>query len=58
MEVHLITVPEAAEVLRVKRQTVYRWITEGKIPGELVVRVGGLMRLNRDPFLRWVNSGS
>ncbi len=42
----VLTVLEAARLMRVSRQTVYRLIQEGKLPG--VVRIGPFaIRINR-----------
>lgn len=41
----LLTVAEAADVLRYTTRTIYRYIKEGKIPA---ARIGGQYRISRD----------
>ena len=51
----VITVDEAADLLRVDRRTVYSLIKRGKIPG--VRRVGRSIRLSRTKLLAWLEAG-
>jgi excisionase family DNA binding protein len=44
----LLTVKEAADFARVAPQTVYRWITESRVPS---IRVGNAIRIPR----RWMD---
>lgn len=43
-EEYLLTVPEAAEILRLKRSTLYTWASERRIP---TVKLGGALRIRR-----------
>ena len=50
----LLRIPEAAERLNVSRASVYRWITEGRLPA---VRLGGRgapLRIAEDELERWL----
>jgi excisionase family DNA binding protein len=49
-----LSVPELAEVLGVKRTTVYRWLQAGIIPA---YKVGGAWVILRDEVRDWVRSG-
>lgn len=48
----VLTVDEAAPLLRVNRKTLYAAIGAGQIPG--VLRVGKTIRLSRAALLRWM----
>ena len=47
-----LTVKEVAECLNVSEKTVYRWVSEGKIPHH---RVDGQYRFNRTDLQEWAN---
>jgi len=54
----LIDIYELADYLRLKKQTIYNWLHEGKISG---IKVGGVWRFDRkevDAWLRSRRSGS
>lgn len=51
----LLTVDEAAEVLRVNRKTLYEAIRANQVPG--VIRLGKVIRIGRAALLAWI-SGS
>ena len=48
----VLTVEEAARLLRVNRKTLYEAIRAGEVPG--VVRLGRSIRIGRDALLRWM----
>ncbi len=48
----VLTVDEAARLLRVNRKTLYDAVRAGEVPG--VVRVGRSIRIGRDALLRWM----
>ena len=48
----MLTVEEAAAMLRVNRNTVYDLVARGEIPG--VRRVGRIFRLSRRVHLDWI----
>ena len=48
----VLTVDEAASLLRVNRKTLYEAVRAGEVPG--VVRVGRSIRIGRDALLRWM----
>jgi excisionase family DNA binding protein len=48
----VLTVDEAARLLRVNRKTLYEAIRAGEVPG--VVRLGRSIRIGRDALLRWM----
>jgi len=49
----LLSVDEAAELLRTTRKAVYAMVERGALPG--VVRVGRRLLLRRDDLLRWLD---
>ena len=55
-EVQILTVPEAAKLLRVNRNTLYDAIKRGEVPG--VQRVGRSIRICRVTVLRWFRGES
>ncbi len=48
----VLTVDEAARLLRVNRKTLYDAVRAGEVPG--VVRLGRSIRIGRDALLRWM----
>jgi PTS system nitrogen regulatory IIA component len=48
-----LTVQNVAELLNVSEKTVYRWISDGSLPG---YRVSGQYRFNRAEVLEWATS--
>lgn len=48
-----LTVQDVAELLNVSEKTVYRWISDGSLPG---YRVSGQYRFNRAEVLEWATS--
>lgn len=55
MEERWISVDEIADHLGIKRDTVYKWIKERKLPGH---KIGWLWKFNRKEVDQWVTSGS
>ena len=51
----VLTVDEAAALLRVERKTLYDAIHRGEVPG--VRRIGRLIRLSRETLLKWLAGG-
>jgi excisionase family DNA binding protein len=51
----VLTVDEAAALVRCDRKTLYRAIRLGEIPGAR--RLGGVIRIHRDSFLAWLAGG-
>ena len=49
----LIDIDELADYLRLKRQTIYNWLHEGKISG---IKVGGVWRFDRREVDSWLRS--
>ncbi len=47
----LMTVAEAAELLRVSRKTVYRWIEEGKLRACVIRLPSGRIRIDREALI-------
>lgn len=43
-----LTVREVAELMRVHPKSVYRWIANGTLPQDAVVRVGRTVRIKRE----------
>ena len=46
----LLTVEEAAAILRIKRGTLYSWASSGKVPYR---KVGSLLRFDREELMQW-----
>ncbi len=49
----LIDVDELADYLRLKKQTIYNWLHQGKIDG---IKVGGVWRFDRKEVDDWLKS--
>jgi excisionase family DNA binding protein len=49
----LIDVDELADYLRLKKQTIYNWLHQGKISG---VKIGGVWRFDRREVNLWLKS--
>ncbi|MBM3244223.1 MAG: helix-turn-helix domain-containing protein [Candidatus Omnitrophica bacterium] len=49
----LIDVDELADYLRLKKQTIYNWLHQGKISG---IKVGGVWRFDRREIDAWLRS--
>ena len=49
----LIDVDELADYLRLKKQTIYNWLHQGKISG---IKVGGVWRFDRREVDIWLKS--
>ncbi len=50
----LLTVPEAAELLRIKNTKCYELAARNELPG--LVRVGRLVRVHRPTLERWLEA--
>lgn len=49
----LIDIDELADYLKLKRQTIYNWLHQGKISG---IKVGGVWRFDRRDIEAWLKS--
>ena len=49
----LLTIDEAAKLLRVKRSTLYSWVHRRQIPFQ---KVGSLVRFRKDDLEAWLES--
>lgn len=49
----LIDVKELANYLKLKKQTIYNWLSAGKISG---IKVGGVWRFDRKEVDAWLRS--
>jgi excisionase family DNA binding protein len=49
----VLTIDEAASLLRVNRKTLYQAVKLGKVPG--VVRLGRVIRLSRTALVHWMD---
>jgi len=54
MENRWVSVAEVAEHLGVRRESVYRWVNEGKIPGS---KIGRLWKFKLEQVDAWVETG-
>jgi excisionase family DNA binding protein len=49
----LIDIDELAEYLKLKKQTIYNWLSDGKISG---IKVGGVWRFERKEIEAWLKT--
>ncbi len=49
----LIDIDELADYLRLKKQTIYNWLNQGKISG---IKMGGVWRFDRKDINSWIKS--
>ncbi|TAM41243.1 DNA-binding protein [bacterium] len=49
----LIDIDELADYLKLKKQTLYNWLNQGKISG---IKVGGVWRFDRRDIENWLRS--
>lgn len=49
----LIDVDELANYLRLKKQTIYNWLSQGKISG---IKMGGVWRFDRKEVDAWLKT--
>jgi len=49
----LIDIDELAEYLKLRKQTIYNWLNQGKISG---IKVGGVWRFDRKDVDSWITS--
>jgi excisionase family DNA binding protein len=49
----LIDIDELAEYLKLRKQTIYNWLHQGKISG---IKVGGVWRFDRKEVDGWLRS--
>jgi len=54
MEDRWLSVDEIAVYLGIKRDTVYRWISERNLPGH---KIGRLWKFRKEEIDKWVKSG-
>ena len=48
-----MNIDELADFLRLKKQTIYNWLNQGKISG---IKVGGVWRFERREVEAWLKS--
>jgi len=51
--IKLIDIDELADYLRLKKQTIYNWLHQGKISG---IKVGGVWRFDQKDIDAWLKS--
>ncbi len=49
----LLNIDELADYLRLQKQTIYNWLSQGKISG---IKVGGVWRFDRKEIELWLKS--
>lgn len=49
----LMDVDELADYLRLKKQTIYNWLNQGKLSG---IKLGGVWRFERREIDTWIRS--
>lgn len=50
---NLIDIDDLANYLKLKKQTIYNWLHQGKIGG---IKVGGVWRFDRKEIDNWLSS--
>jgi excisionase family DNA binding protein len=53
MPVQLLDIDQLAQYLRLRKQTIYNWLHQGKISG---LKVGGVWRFDRRDIDKWLES--
>ncbi|MFA6217213.1 MAG: helix-turn-helix domain-containing protein [Candidatus Omnitrophota bacterium] len=48
-----MNIDELADYLRLQKQTIYNWLSQGKLSG---IKVGGVWRFNRRDVDTWLRS--
>ena len=54
MQKEVLTVEEAAELLRLSKRSLYKLVRQGEIPGKKILNK---WRLDRDALKRWLSEG-
>lgn len=54
-ETAVMTVPEAAKVLKLSKDTLYDYVNQGLIPHH---RLGGRIIISREAFYAWLNGAT
>ncbi|MFA5118058.1 MAG: helix-turn-helix domain-containing protein [Candidatus Omnitrophota bacterium] len=49
----LMNIDELADYLRLQKQTIYNWLSQGKLSG---IKVGGVWRFSRKDVDNWLRS--
>lgn len=52
---HLLSVDELAQYLKLRKQTIYNWLSQRKISG---MKVGGVWRFDKNEIDKWLKSKS
>ncbi len=52
---HLLDVEELAKYLKLKKQTIYNWLSDSKISG---MKIGGVWRFDKREIDLWLKSQS
>lgn len=50
---HLMNVDDLADYLKLRQQTIYNWLHQGKLSG---IKVGGVWRFDRKEIDAWLKS--
>jgi excisionase family DNA binding protein len=53
IEDEMLTIGDVARYLKLKPQTIYRWVQDGKLPG---AKIGKAWRFRRSSIERWVDT--
>lgn len=51
----LLDVEDLAKYLKLKKQTIYNWLNQGKISG---IKIGGVWRFDKKDIDKWLKSQS
>ena len=52
---NLLDVEDLAKYLKLKKQTIYNWLNQGKISG---IKIGGVWRFDKYEIDKWLKSQS
>lgn len=52
---NLLDVDDLAKYLKLKKQTIYNWLCQGKLSG---IKIGGVWRFDKQEIDKWLKSKS
>jgi len=58
LESPVLTIDELSAYLKVPKKTLYNWVSEGKIPRNLYLKVGRHLRFRTEKIIRWMENDS
>jgi len=58
LESPVLTLNEFSAYIKIPKKTIYNWISEGKIPRNLYLKVGRHLRFRTEAVNRWLENDS